>query len=106
MTLFSNENKHLDDTNTFDPNIFSLCGNVPAEQPWSHIPDDVGVLQLLKQRHLPDSSAGNSLLLALQADLLHGHHLSRGLVPAFVHNAVCPCRHQSRVTVQCNRTFT
>ena len=37
--------------------------------------DDVGVLQLLEQRDLPDGGGGHALLLRLQADLLHGHDL-------------------------------
>ena len=38
--------------------------------------DDVGVLQLLEERGLPDGREGRALLL-LQADLLQGDHLLR-----------------------------
>ena len=39
-------------------------------------PHYVGVLQLLQQGDLSDGGAGDSLVLRLQADLLHGHDLS------------------------------
>ena len=38
--------------------------------------DDVGVLQLLEERGLPDGREGRALLL-LQPDLLQGNHLVR-----------------------------
>ena len=34
---------------------------------------NVGVLELLEEGDLPDGSAGDSLVLRLQLDLLHGH---------------------------------
>ena len=42
--------------------------------------DNVGVLQLLEERDLPDGGGGDALLLRLQPDLLHGHDLARLLV--------------------------
>lgn len=47
------------------------------------------MFQLLEQRNLSDSCAGNALLLALQSDLLHGHNLPRSLVLTFIHNPIC-----------------
>lgn len=55
------------------------------------VPDNVGVLQFLQQGHLPDGRAWNPLLLTLQADLLHRHHLPRGLVSALVNHAIGTC---------------
>ena len=42
--------------------------------------DDVWVLQLLEERDLPDGGGGDTLLLRLQPDLLHGHNLASFLV--------------------------
>lgn len=52
------------------------------------------MLELLQQGHLSDGGAGDPLLLTLQADLLHGHHLTRGLVSALVNHPVCTCNKQ------------
>lgn len=46
------------------------------------------MFELLQQRDLSDGRARHALLFAFQTDLLHGHHLTRGLVPALVHHSV------------------
>lgn len=44
--------------------------------------DNVGMVELLEQRHLPDSGGWNSFLLRLEADLFHCHRLTGLLVLA------------------------
>ena len=44
--------------------------------------DDVGVVELLEEGDFPDGCRGDTFLLGLQADLLHGHDLTRLLVLA------------------------
>ena len=61
------------------------------------IPYNVRMLQLLKQRDLSNSSAGNSLFLTLQTDLLHGHNLPCGLVLAFIHHPIGTCKYNKLV---------
>lgn len=49
------------------------------------------MLQLLQQGDLPDGGAWNPLFFTLQTDLLHRHHLARGLVSAFVNHPIGTC---------------
>lgn len=53
------------------------------------IPYNVWVLKLLEEGDFSDSSAGHTLLLTLQADLLHSHHLSSGFIPALIYHTIC-----------------
>lgn len=46
------------------------------------------MFELLQQRDLSDGRARHAFLFAFQADLLHGHHLARGLVPSLVHHSI------------------
>lgn len=56
------------------------------------------MFELLKQRHLSDGGAWNPLLLALQADLLHGHHLPRSLVSALIHHPIGTWKNKADVS--------
>lgn len=54
-------------------------------------PDNVWMFELLQQRDLSDGRARHAFLFTLQTDLLHGHHLACGLVPAFVNHSIGTC---------------
>eukprot|EP00669_Euglena_mutabilis_P008397 TRINITY_DN3463_c0_g1_i1.p3 TRINITY_DN3463_c0_g1~~TRINITY_DN3463_c0_g1_i1.p3 ORF type:complete len:160 (+),score=37.10 TRINITY_DN3463_c0_g1_i1:977-1456(+) len=51
---------------------------------------NVGVLQLLQQRDLPDGRAWNALLLAVQGDAFEGDQLPAGAVLRLEHHPVGP----------------
>lgn len=51
-------------------------------------PDNVHVRELLKEGHLPQRRAGNSLILTLQANLFEGNDLARHCMTRLVDHAV------------------
>jgi hypothetical protein len=52
------------------------------------LPDDVFVVELFEEGHLPNGGGGDTLFLLLQSDLFEGHHHASILVPGFVDHPV------------------
>ncbi len=59
---------------------------------YGDVPDNVVAVQLLEQTDFPDSGAGNALVFAFEADLLHRHDSVRLVVARLVYDTICPCR--------------